>query len=92
MTLLADATEFNHIQYWVLAASCAALGSWSLGEKRFDTFAVAIGYAYIATLCAFLRLAGASDLIIALWTIVFSSGAVIAVLLWARSRFKQATS
>ena len=45
MSLLVDATRFGHIQYWLLMLACGALGAWSLREKRFDTFAAAVGYA-----------------------------------------------
>ncbi len=92
MTLLVDATRFEHIQYWALILACAALGVWSLREKRFDTFAAAVGYAYIASLVSFLELIGSGAFDLTLWIVILSSGAVIAALLWARARFKQAAS
>ena len=92
MTLSPDATRFSHVQYWILAASCAALGAWSLREKRFDTFAAAVAYAYIASLSAFLGFIGWGEFDVTLLILILSSGAVIAALLWARTLFKQAAS
>lgn len=90
--LLVDATRFEHIQYWILMLACGALGAWSLREKRFDTFAAAVGYAYIASLASFLELIGGGSFNATLMIVIMSSGAVIAALLWARARFKQAAS
>lgn len=90
-SLLFDATKLDNPQYWVLVAACAALGWWSLSEKRFDTFAAAVGYAYVASLIAFMAAIGANgDL--CLWIVLLSSAAVIAVLLWARAHFKEAAA
>lgn len=92
MTLLSDAKDFGHPQFWVLLASCTALGAWSMRERRFDTFAAAVGYAYIAALASLLHEIGWHDSNTTLWTIIISSGAVLGVLLWARARFKEAAS
>lgn len=91
-TLLADGTKFSRPQYWILAAACAALAWWSMRERRFDTFAAAVGYAYIATLVAFLELVGNGGSDFTLWVVLLSAGASLTVLLWARSRFKEAAS
>lgn len=89
--LLVDATRFSDLRYWVLAALCAVLLWWSLGERRFDVFAPALGYLYVATLASFLRAASFhGDL--ELWAVVFSAAGLIAVLLAARSRFKEASA
>lgn len=91
-TLLADATRFSHPQYWVLMIACAALGMRSMSERRFDTFAAAAGYAYLASLASVINLTGTKGADESLWIMLFSAGAVIAVLLWARARFKEAAS
>jgi hypothetical protein len=91
-TLLSDAKDFDRPQFWVLLAACAALGAWSMRERRFDTFAAAVGYAYVAALACFLQAVGRHDFDVLLWTIIISSGTVLAVLLWARARFKEAAS
>ena len=92
MTLLSDSKNFDRPQFWVLVFACAALGAWSMRERRFDTFAAAVGYAYIATLACLLHEIGWNDSNTTLWTIILSSGAVLGVLLWARARFKEAAS
>lgn len=91
-TLLSDAKGFDRPPFWVLLAACAALGAWSMRERRFDTFAAAVGYAYFASLACFLHAVGSHDFDVLLWTVIISSGAVLAVLLWARARFKEAAS
>ena len=92
MTLLSDAKGFERPQVWILLVLCAALGAWSLRERRFDTFAAALGYAYVATLACVLHAIGGHDFNATLWIVILSSGAVLAVLLWARARFKEAAS
>lgn len=90
-SLLVDATEFSDIRYWTLAALCGLLLRWSLGERRFDVFAPALGYLYVATLISFLRAASFhGDL--ELWVAVFSAAGLIALLFAARSRFKEEAS
>jgi len=88
-TLLTDATRFSRPQYWILAVACAALGARSMSERRFDTFAAAVGYAYLASLASVINLTGTKGADESLWIMLFSAGGVIAVLLWARARFKE---
>ncbi|UPT74682.1 MAG: DUF2157 domain-containing protein [Elusimicrobiota bacterium] len=88
-SLLVDATRFHEPRYWLLAAACAALGRWSLTRRRFDTFAAAVGYFYVATLASFLRWGGWHSFDILMWTVVFSAAGLIAVLLLARRSFKE---
>jgi hypothetical protein len=91
-TLLADAARVEHPQYWILMTFCAALGARSMNERRFDTFAAAVGYAYLASLASVINLTGTKGADESLWIVLVSAGAVIAVLLWARSRFREAAS
>lgn len=90
--LLADATDFSDVRCWTLLLACAALGWWALKERRFDVFAAAVGYAYLASLLSFFRLMGRHDFDATLWTVVLSAACVIAALLYARSRFEEAAS
>lgn len=90
--LLWDAAAFTHPEYWVLVAAAGAIGAWALREKRFDAFAPAVAYAYLATLFALLRFLSWSDFTMTLWIVVLSGGAAIAGLLYARARFKVAAS
>jgi hypothetical protein len=92
LTLLADAGRFEHPQFWLLLLACAALSAWSLRERRFENFAAAVAYAYVALLASFLEATGLNDFTVTLWIVLLSSGAVLAVLLWARARFKEAVS
>ena len=92
MTLLSDATDFNRAEFWILLAACAALGVWSMGVRRFDTFAAALGYAYVSALICALHAIGWHDFDATLWIVILSSAAVLAVLLWARTRFREAVS
>ena len=91
-TLLTDAESFDRPQFWVLLAACAALGAWSMRERRFDTFAAAVGYAYVASLACFMQAVGRHDFDSFLWTVIISAGAVLAVHLLARARIKEAAS
>lgn len=91
-TLLTDATRFAHPQYWILMTACAALGARSMSERRFDTFAAAVGYAYLASLASVINLTGTKGADESLWIVLFSAGGVIAVLLWARARFQETAS
>lgn len=91
-TLLTDATRVERPQYWILMMFCAALGARSMSERRFDTFAAAVGYAYLASLASLINLTGTKGDDESLWIMLVSAGAVIAVLLWARARFKEAAS
>ncbi|OGS36400.1 MAG: hypothetical protein A2506_13130, partial [Elusimicrobia bacterium RIFOXYD12_FULL_66_9] len=90
MTLLIDSRHFVSPQLWLLLLACGALGAWSLKERRFETFAFAVGYAYVASISTFLTEIGWHDANFSLWSIISSSGVVIALLLWARVRFKEA--
>lgn len=90
--MLTDALRFDAPQFWTLMVACAALGAWSLRERRFDTFAAAVGYAYISVLASLLHAIGGSDFNATLLLIIISSGAVLGTLLWARARFKEASS
>ncbi len=92
MTLLSYTKGFDRPQFWILMAACAALGAWSMRERRFDTFAAAVVYAYVAAVACFLDAIGGHDFDVLLWTIIFSSAAVLGTLLWARARFKEAAS
>ncbi len=92
MALLSDALRFSAPQFWTLMVACAALGVWSMRERRFDTFAAAVGYAYISVLSSLLHAVGWNDFNTGLWTIIISSGSVLAALLWARARFREAVS
>lgn len=90
--LLFDATRFEAPQLWLMLAACGALGFWSLRERRFDTFAAAVGYGYAALLCAVVRAAARRGTTDALWLVILSASAVLAVLLWARARLKEPAS
>ncbi len=57
-----------------------------------ETVAAAVGYAYVSALICTLHAIGWSDSDLTLWVVVLSSSAVIAVLLWARARFREAVS
>jgi len=92
MTLLTGATDFIRLEFWILMAACAALGAWSMAARRFDTFAAAVGYAYVSTLICALHAIGWRDFDATLWIVLLSSAAVLAVLLWARARFREAVS
>ena len=61
-------------------------------ERRFDTFAAAVVYAYVASLACLFDAIGTRDFDVLLWTVIFSSAAVLGALLWARARFKEAAS
>ena len=87
--MLVDAMRFDAPQFVPLLAACAALSAWSLRERRFDTFAAAVGFAYVSVLASLLR---GLDGDAALWTVVLSAAGVLAALLWARSRFREAVS
>lgn len=89
LTLLTDCGHFINPQFWLLLIACGALGAWSFKERRFETFAFAVGYAYIASISTFLNELGRHVFEITMWTIILSSAAVIALLLWARARFKE---
>lgn len=92
MTLLSIAKGFEHPEFWILMAACAAIGAWSMRERRFDTFAAAVVYAYAAAVASFLNAIGGNDFDVLLWTVILSSAAVLGVLLWARARFKEAAA
>lgn len=89
VVLIVDATRFSHRQYWILMFGAAALAAWSLSEKRFESFAPAVGYAYLATLCCLLE-GMSSDFTLSLWIVVLTGSAVIAALLFVRKRFLEA--
>jgi len=73
---------------WFQRIACAALGVWSARLRRFETFAWALVYAYVPTLISVLR--EVHDETLSLGLVVLSSGSVLALLLWARARFREA--
>lgn len=85
-SLAYDADRLSSPWLWTLLAACAAVGTRSLLTRRFETFAYAVAYAYVCSLRALLwDLHG--DIV--LWTIVFSSAAVMGALLVVRGRFRE---
>lgn len=91
LALLAD-PKLESPWLWALLAVCAALGAWSMRERRFDTFAAATAYAYAGLLIGVLRLSSFSGTDEVLWIVILSATAVLAAVLWARARFKEAAS
>jgi hypothetical protein len=86
LSLVYGATHVDAPDLWLLLVVCAMLGVWSARLRRFETFATALVYAYVAALISVVReLDGvASGLIV----VVLSSAAVLTALLYARARFR----
>jgi hypothetical protein len=89
MALLYGAKGFMSADIWLLWAACAALGFWSIRLRRFSTFATVVVYAYAGFLRAALPAVHKFTLI--LWVFMLSSGVVLAALLGARRRFREAS-
>jgi len=87
MSLAYGATRLDAPDLWLLLLACGALGVWSARLRRFETFASAVVYAYAAALISVLREVRGQYL--TLWAVLLSSGCVLAVLLWARARFRE---
>ena len=88
LSLAYDASRLDAPNLWLLLLACAALGVWSARLRRFETFAWALVYAYVPTLISVLR--EVHDETLSLGLVVLSSGSVLALLLWARARFREA--
>ena len=88
LALAYDSTRLDEPGLWLLLLACAALGVWSVRQRRFEIFATALVYAYAMALVAVLREArGFSE---GLWIVVLSSGAMLFALLRARSYLREA--
>jgi hypothetical protein len=88
LALFADSGGLSSLSLWLLLLACAAVAAWSAREKRFETFAYAAAYAYFGFLRGVVPVVGGLEASLAL--IALSSAAMIAALVWARSRFSEA--
>jgi hypothetical protein len=87
LALIYGAKDLASPDLWLLLAACGALAVWASRRRKFEAFACAVVYAYAGAMRSFLPVFRFGDA--ELWLVVLTSASVIAVLLWARSRFRE---
>jgi hypothetical protein len=87
LALIYGAKDLASLDLWLLLAACGALAVWASRRRKFEAFACAVVYAYAGAMRPVLRMSFSGDG--ELWLVVLTSAFVIALLLWARSRFRE---
>ena len=88
LSLLYGVGRPGGLDLWLLLAACGALAARSARRRTFEAFACAVVYAYAGTMRVALPLVGFGHGV--LRTLMLTSAFAIAVLLWARRRFREA--